>query len=87
MGKLHSMHLTVPGAVAHLYYIQCTFTQGGKYRAWLLVYFHWQISNWSALVAQTVARPTHLAEIVRQEPTCLGFCYSSGIGAGVGVYG
>ena len=31
---------------------------------------------------QTVAQPTHLAEIIRQETTHLGFCDASGIRAG-----
>ena len=65
VGKLRSMNLEVPGAVAHLYHIQCALTQVGKDRAWILVDFHQEISGWSPLVAQTVARPTHLAEIVR----------------------
>ena len=33
-------------------------------------------------MAHTVARSTHLEEIVCQEPTHLGFCNASGIGAG-----
>ena len=41
VGKLRSIHLTVPGAVAHIYHIQRALTQGGKYRAWLLADFHW----------------------------------------------
>ena len=71
VGKLCSTHRAVPGAVAHLYHIQRALTQGGKDRAWLLADFHQEISDWSALVAQTVARPTHLAAIVCQEPTHL----------------
>ena len=63
--KLHSMDLSVSGAVAHLYHIQHALTQGGKDRAWLLEDFHREINDWSALVAQTVAQPTHLAEIIR----------------------
>ena len=31
---------------------------------------------------QTADQPTHLAEIVRREPTHLGFCDASGLGAG-----
>ena len=82
VGKLCSTHRAVPGAVAHLYHIQRALTQGGKDRTWLLEDLHWEISDWSALVAQTVARPTHIAEIVRREPNHLGFCDASGIGAG-----
>ena len=40
VGKIRSMHLTVTGAVAHLYHIQRALTQGEKYRAWLSTEFH-----------------------------------------------
>ena len=40
VGKIRSMHLTVTGAVAHLYHIQRALTQGEKYRAWLSTDFH-----------------------------------------------
>ena len=36
IGKLYSMHLTVPGVVAYLYHILRALTQLGEYRAWLL---------------------------------------------------
>ena len=80
--KLRSIYLVVPGAAANLYHIQRALTQGGKYRAWLLVDLHREIGDWSELVAQTDAITTHLAEIVRREPTHLGFCDTSGIRAG-----
>ena len=35
VGKLCSMHLAVPVAVAHLFHIQCALNQGGVDRAWL----------------------------------------------------
>ena len=84
VGKLCSMHLEMPGAVAHLYYIQRALTQGGKDRAWLLAEFHWEIYDWSALVAQKVAQPMHLAEIVRREPNHVGLCdaYEIKVGGG-----
>ena len=82
VGKLRSIHLAVPGAVAHLYHIQCALTQGVKDRYWILADFHQEIRDQSVLVEQTVARPTHLAEIIRQETTHLGFCDASGIRAG-----
>ena len=34
------------------------------------------------LALQAASRPTHLAEIVHREPTHLGFCDTSGLGAG-----
>ena len=73
MGKLCSMHLAVPGAVAHLYHIQSALTKGGKDRGCLPADFHHEISDWSTLVAQMVAITTHLSEIVRRGPTHLGF--------------
>ena len=41
--KLRSMHLAVPGAVAHLYHIQSALAQEGEDRSWLLSYFHREI--------------------------------------------
>ena len=34
------------------------------------------------LALQAASQPTHLAEIVRREPTHLGFCDASGLGSG-----
>ena len=82
VGKLCSMYLAVPGAVAHLFHIQCTLNQGGVDRAWLSQAFHREIAYWKALILQAASRPTHLAEIVRREPTHLGFCDASGLGVG-----
>ena len=48
VGKLRSMHLTVPGAVA-----QHKEENTGPG-------FHREISNWSVLAQTVVARPTHL---------------------------
>ena len=33
--KLRSMHLVVPGAVAHIYHVQCVIDQAGAEMAWL----------------------------------------------------
>ena len=76
------MHLAVPGAVAHLYHIQCVLAQVGADRAWLSPYFHREIADWRILAEKTADRPTHLTEIVRNEPTYLGFCDNSGLGTG-----
>ena len=40
VGKLRSMHLAVPGAVAQLYHIHSALKQGGKYRDWILADYH-----------------------------------------------
>ena len=82
VGKLRSMHLAVPGAVAHLSHIQRALNQGGVDRAWLSPAFCCKLADWKALNLQAVSRPTHLAKIVRREPTHLGFCDASGLGVG-----
>ena len=51
-------------------------------RAWLSSDFHRELNDWKVLALQSASRPTHLAEIIRQEPTHLGFCEASGLGAG-----
>ena len=76
------MHLAVPGAMAHLFYIQCALNQGGVDRAWLSPAFHCKLVNWKELTLQAASRPTHLAEIVRQEPTHLGLYNTSVLRAG-----
>ena len=70
------MHLVVPGAVAHLFHIHCALNQEGVERAWLPSDFHQE------LALQAASRLTHLAEIVRWEPTHLGFCGALGLVAG-----
>ena len=82
VGKLRSMHLAVPGAVAHLFRIQRALNQGKVDQAWLSLDFHRKFTDWKVLALQAASQPTHLAEIVRQEPTHLGFCDASGLGAG-----
>ena len=82
VGKLCSTHLAVPGAVAHLFHIQRALNQGGVDQAWLSPDFHWELADWKVLALQAASQPTHLAEIVRREPTHLGFCDASGLGAG-----
>ena len=82
VGKLLYMHLAVPGAVAHLYHIQRALAEAGEDRAWLSPDFHREIADWIILAEQTADQPTHLAEIVRHEPTHPGFCDASGPGSG-----
>ena len=77
------MHLAVPGLVARLFHIQGALNQGGVYRAWIFLAFYLDLAYWKALALQVASRSTHLDEIVRREPTHLGFCDVSGLGAGV----
>ena len=76
------MYLVLIGAVAHLFHSQRTLNQGGVEQAWLSPSFHCEVADWKVLALQAASRKTHLAEIVRQEPTHLGFCDASGLGAG-----
>ena len=82
VGKLRSMHLAVPGSVAHLFHIQRVMNQGGVDRVWLSMAFHNELTDWKAFALQAVSRVTHLAEIVYREPTHLGFCDALGLGTG-----
>ena len=82
VGKLCSMHLAVPGVVAHLYHLHCVLAQAGADRAWMSPEFHRKIAYWRTMADQTSARPTHLVKIVRYDPTHLGFCDALGLGAG-----
>ena len=45
VGKLCSMHLAVPGAVAHLFHIQRALNQGGVDQAWLWPDFHRELAD------------------------------------------
>ena len=80
--KLRSMHLEVPGAVAHFFHIQRALNQGGVNQAWLSPEFDRKLANWKVLALQAASRPMHLSEIVRWETTHLGFCDASGLGLG-----
>ena len=60
------MYLAVPGAVDHLFHIQCTMNQGGVDQAWLSPAFCCKLANWKVLSLQAASQPTHLAEIVRR---------------------
>ena len=53
VGKPRSMHLAVPGAVAHLYHIQCELAQAEADRAWLSPDFHRKIADLRMLSEQT----------------------------------
>ena len=74
VGKIQSMHLTVPGAVAPLFHTQCALNKEGLYRVWLSPTFHRDLVVWKVIALQAASRPTHLAKIIRREPTHLGFC-------------
>ena len=82
VGKLRSMHLAVPGAVAHLFHVQRALNQGRVDQAWLSPDCHRYLADWKVLALQEASQPTHLSEIVCREPTHLGFYDASGLRAG-----
>ena len=82
VGKLCSIHLAVPGVVAHLSHIQRAPNQGGVYWVWLSTALHCKLADWKVFALQLTYRPMHLAVIVCREPTHLGICDASGLGAG-----
>ena len=61
VGKIRSMQLVVPVAVAHLYHIQHALAQRREDQEWLFPEFHCGIVNWKKLSDRMTARPTHLA--------------------------
>ena len=79
--KLHYTHLIVLGAVAHLFHIPCMMNQRRVDWVWISMAFHCDLADWKALALQAASRLTHLAKIDLWEPTHLGFCDASGLGA------
>ena len=76
------MHLVVQGAVAHLFHIKCALNQVVMDRVWIYPDFRSELADGKALSLQAGSRPTHRAEIVRHEPTHMGFCDASVLGVG-----
>ena len=75
------MYLKAPEAVAYLYHIP----RGELYRAWFLQAFRQEIADWRTLVAKLITWSTHLAEIVRREPTHMRF-YNASIPRAAGMW-
>ena len=55
VGKLRSMHLAVPGAVAHFFHIQRALNQGGVDRACLSPEFYRELLNWKIFFLQVAS--------------------------------
>ena len=49
IGKLHSMHLAIPGAIGYFYHIQMALTKANHRKAYLSNSFHHDISYWQHL--------------------------------------
>ena len=77
------MHLVLPGAIEHFFYIQEALTKAGTVsKAYLSKSFHCDILHWQRLSKDSLARPRFLAEVFHRLPTALGFYDASGVGAG-----
>ena len=46
------MHLAVPGAIAHFYYMQKSLIKANKRTAYLSNAFHTKVAHWRALLLQ-----------------------------------
>ena len=51
------MQLAVPGAVAHLFHMQCALNQRGVNRVWPYPAFYCYLMDLKALALQTASRP------------------------------
>ena len=76
------MHLAVPGAIGHFYYMQMALTKANKRTAYLSDAFHQEVTYWCSLIEEMKTRPTYLAEIVHRVATDMGYTDASGQGAG-----
>ena len=77
------MHITVPGAIGHFFFIQEALTKADTAsKAYLSKAFHQEIAHWQRLITNSLARPRFLAEVVCRLLTELGFCDASSVGAG-----
>ena len=76
------MHLAIPGAISHFYYLQQALTKATPKLAYLSNNFHAEIKYWTKLVKDMGTRPTYLAEIFQRLASALGFMHVSGLGAG-----
>ena len=83
IGKLWSMHLAVPGAIGHFFFIQGTNTKAGTAsKAYLSNAFRREFAHWQRRSTDSLAQPRFFAEVVHCLLTALGFCGASGVGAG-----
>ena len=78
--KLCSMQLEVPGAVYHIYQLQCALNRGGKDKDYLYLELQWELGYWCALVDNMDNQSNHLDNILQQDLTHLGLCDASVIG-------
>ena len=85
LGKLRFVALAIPGALALLSALQWAMNQAGENRVRITLPVRHSLDAFERLCADLGRRPTHLAEIVPQEPTLLGATDACKTGMG-GIY-
>ena len=83
IGKLRSMHLTIPRNVGHFYHLQIALMAAHHARratAYLSKDFHRDVQFWKSLCVDMISRPTFIAEIVQRLATDVGYANASGLG-------
>ena len=82
VGKLRSMHLAIPGAISHFFYLQQALTKATPKLAYMSNNFHKEIQYWQQLVENMETQPTYLTEIVQRLASAIDFTDASGLGSG-----
>ena len=82
IGKLQSIHLTIPGAIGHFYHIYMAQTKSNSNTAYLSNDFHLNIIHLKTLCARMKTCPTNFVEIVQRLLADLGYANASWLGDG-----
>lgn len=85
LGKLRFVALAIPGSAGLFSALQWAQNQAGDNRVRLNSFVRSNIDAFGRLAASLCCRPTHLAELVPQEPTLLGATDAAKAGMG-GIY-
>jgi hypothetical protein len=82
LGELRSMLLAIPGGGGLFSILQTGFRHTDKHRIRLDSPMRDQLRDLHALINDLAQRPTRLAEVVHDDPWCIGACDASGRGMG-----
>ena len=83
IGKLHSIHIAVSGAIAFFYYLQQDLRLStDQPNTRISRQFHDNITLWCAIIYRMESQPSSLAELVHQEASGIGYIGASGHSAG-----
>ena len=85
LGKLRFVSVAMPGSAGLFSALQLALNRSDKHRVRITEALRHHIRTFSRLAASLRNRPTHLAEIVPQEPTLLGATDAAKVGMG-GVF-